>query len=95
LAGLSSGLGAATADAIFGLIATFSLTIVTDFLRDWHDFLMIGAGFLLVYLGIKALRHPPSYEGKLEDGVEMASACTDWLDAMSAPCCCCCTTPFL
>lgn len=68
LAGLFSGLGAATADAIFGLIATFSLTIVTDFLRDWHDFLMVGAGLLLLYLGIKALRHLPSYEGKLEEG---------------------------
>jgi threonine/homoserine/homoserine lactone efflux protein len=59
LAGLFSGLGAATADGIFGLIATFSLSWVTDFLQRWHDQLILAASMLLVFLGIKAMRQPP------------------------------------
>lgn len=53
IAGLVSGLGAAVADAFYGLLAVFGLTIISDFLLcclPWFEFL--GAVFLLV-LGIK------------------------------------------
>ena len=45
--GLVTGLGAATADAIYGFIAAFGLTLISDFLVDqslW--FRMIGGLFL-------------------------------------------------
>jgi threonine/homoserine/homoserine lactone efflux protein len=55
LAGLVSGLGAATADAVFGVIAAFGLTIVSDLLLNWQDWLRAaGAGFLLC-VGARAL----------------------------------------
>ena len=48
LAGFISGIGAATADAIFGIIAGFGLTFVSDLLLDYQEWLRIGgAGFLL------------------------------------------------
>ena len=37
LAGFMSGLGAATADAVFGIIAGFGLTLVSDLLLDYQD----------------------------------------------------------
>ncbi|MGE5269434.1 MAG: LysE family translocator, partial [Thiohalocapsa sp.] len=59
LAGFVSGLGAASADAVFGIIAGFGLTFVSDILLGFQDWLrLIGAGFLL-YIGISALRADP------------------------------------
>jgi threonine/homoserine/homoserine lactone efflux protein len=59
--GLVSGLGAASADAIYGLIAAFGLTIVTNFLLDDRTSLwlrLIGGAFL-VYLGVTTFRTRP------------------------------------
>jgi len=61
--GLVSGLGAATADAIYGTIAAAGLTLVADFLVRQQLWLgLLGGGFL-VYLGIKTLRTPPQPDG--------------------------------
>ena len=60
--GLVSGLGAATADAIYGTIAAAGLTLVADFLVRQQVWLgLLGGGFL-VYLGIKTLRTAPQRE---------------------------------
>lgn len=59
LAGFVSGLGASTADAIFGIIAAFGLTFVAHLLLDYKDWLRVaGAGFLF-YIGIRTLRADP------------------------------------
>lgn len=59
LAGFLSGLGAATADAVFGIIAGFGLTVVSDLLLDYQDWLrLIGAGFLL-FIGAAAFAADP------------------------------------
>ena len=59
LAGLVSGLGAASADAVFGVIAGFGLTVVSDTLLDYQNWLrFVGAGFLL-YIGVAAFRADP------------------------------------
>jgi len=42
LAGFVSGLGAATADAVFGIIAGFGLTVVSDWLLDYQQWLRIA-----------------------------------------------------
>jgi len=59
LAGLVSGLGAASADAVFGIIAGFGLTVVSDVLLGYQDWLrLIGAAFLL-YIGVSAFAADP------------------------------------
>ncbi len=59
LAGFISGMGAATADAIFGIIAGFGLTFVSDWLLDHQEWLrIVGAGFLL-FIGISAFTADP------------------------------------
>lgn len=50
--GLLSGCGAATADGLYGMVAAFGLTIVSDFLARYSDWLRIGGGLFLCYLGI-------------------------------------------
>jgi len=59
LAGFLSGLGAASADTVFGIIAGFGLTVVSDWLFDYQNWLrIIGAAFLL-FIGISAFFHDP------------------------------------
>ncbi|MBN1992405.1 MAG: LysE family transporter [Anaerolineae bacterium] len=51
--GLVSGLGAATADAVYGSMAAFGLALLTDFLLAQTDFLRVVGGVFLGYLGLK------------------------------------------
>jgi threonine/homoserine/homoserine lactone efflux protein len=53
-AGFYSGMGAATADAIYGFIAAFGLTFISAFLIDHQFSLRLIGGGLLLYLGVKA-----------------------------------------
>jgi threonine/homoserine/homoserine lactone efflux protein len=53
--GLVSGLGAATADGIYGLIAGFGLTVISNFLIGQQFWLRLVGGLFLCYLGVKTL----------------------------------------
>jgi threonine/homoserine/homoserine lactone efflux protein len=52
--GLVTGLGAATADALYGFIAAFGLTFISNFLVDQSLWFRIIGGVFLCYLGIRA-----------------------------------------
>jgi len=54
-AGFFSGMGAATADAIYGFVAAFGLTLISGFLVGHNVFLRLVGGSLLCILGVKAL----------------------------------------
>jgi threonine/homoserine/homoserine lactone efflux protein len=56
LFGFLSGLGAASADTIFGIVAGFGLTVVSDLLLDFQSWLRAAGGLFLVYIGFSALR---------------------------------------
>ena len=59
IAGLICGLGAATADALYGALGAFALNGISAWLvrgRLWMT--LAGSGFLL-YLGLKIFRAPP------------------------------------
>ena len=58
-AGFFSGMGAATADAIYGFIAAFGLTFISAFLVDHQFLLRLVGGGLLLYLGVKAFMARP------------------------------------
>jgi threonine/homoserine/homoserine lactone efflux protein len=53
LSGLVSGLGVATADAVFGCIAGFGLTFISDFLISQQVWLRLIGGLFLCILGLK------------------------------------------
>ena len=52
--GLITGLGAASADAVYGCIAGFGLTWISQFLLAQKTWLQLGGGVFLAYLGLKA-----------------------------------------
>jgi threonine/homoserine/homoserine lactone efflux protein len=52
--GLATGMGAATADALYGFIAAFGLTFISNFLVDQSIWFRIIGGLFLCYLGIRA-----------------------------------------
>lgn len=58
--GFVSGLGAATADAIYGSIAAFGVVSVSDFLGSYGTTLRILGGAVLSLLGVRALLARPS-----------------------------------
>lgn len=62
LYGLVSGLGAASADAVFGFIAAFGVAFLTNLLLDAQNVLRLGGGAFLVYLGVLTLRARPASE---------------------------------
>lgn len=53
LSGLFSGLGAAFADTLYGMIAAFSLTLVSDFLTAQHFWIHLLGGCFLILLGAR------------------------------------------
>jgi len=58
--GLSTGLGAAVADGIFGAVAAFGLASIADLLIDHKNALRIAGGLVLLLLALRAwYRAPP------------------------------------
>jgi threonine/homoserine/homoserine lactone efflux protein len=60
LAGFLSGMGAATADMVYGAIAAFGLTIITNLLVENAFWLKLIGGLFLLYLGIKTFLEKPA-----------------------------------
>ena len=59
LYGLVSGLGIATADGVYGSIAAFGLTLITNFLINEQIWIRLIGGLFLMYLGIKTILSKP------------------------------------
>jgi threonine/homoserine/homoserine lactone efflux protein len=60
LAGFLSGIGAASADMLYGAVAAFGLTAVQDLLIGQSSWLRIVGGVFLLYLGIKTFCSKPA-----------------------------------
>lgn len=60
--GFMSGLGAATADGIYGIIAGLGLTVIIHFLTGISMWLQLIGGVFLLYLGVQMLRAKPAHE---------------------------------
>lgn len=59
-AGIISGLGAATADALYGLIAALGISSAAVFLVDHQIYLRLIGGMFLLYLGYKTFKSRPA-----------------------------------
>jgi threonine/homoserine/homoserine lactone efflux protein len=64
LAGLATGVGAATADAIYGCVAGFGLTAVSTWLVSFQTWLLLAGGLFLCGMGLATLRKNPPAQGK-------------------------------
>jgi threonine/homoserine/homoserine lactone efflux protein len=58
--GFLSGLGAATADACYGCVAGFGLTVISAFLVGQRVWIQLIGGIFLLALGLKTLRSAPA-----------------------------------
>jgi threonine/homoserine/homoserine lactone efflux protein len=62
LAGLVAGLGAASGDTVFGIMAAFGLTFIAQELLGYQGPLRVAGGCYLLYAGARALLRPPPDE---------------------------------
>jgi threonine/homoserine/homoserine lactone efflux protein len=60
LTGFVSGLGAASADAVYGVIAAFGLGMIADSLAGADFWIRLLGGLFLLYLGIDIWRSKPA-----------------------------------
>jgi threonine/homoserine/homoserine lactone efflux protein len=66
-AGLLSGLGIASADALYGAVAAFGLVAVTSVLVSHELWLRLVGGAALIYLGVRTLRARPAHAAASTD----------------------------
>jgi len=59
-AGFVSGLGATTADTMYGLIAAFGITAVSTYMITQANLLGLAGGLFLCYLGVKTFKSKPA-----------------------------------
>ena len=74
LSGLVSGLGAATADALYGCVAGFGLTFISSLLIGQQKWLRLFGGLFLCYLGIKTLLSKPAEQAAKAGGSGLLGA---------------------
>ena len=60
LTGFLSGMGAASADMFYGVVAAFGLTVVQELLIGQSTWLQVVGGVFLLYLGLKTFFSKPS-----------------------------------
>jgi threonine/homoserine/homoserine lactone efflux protein len=72
--GFLSGLGAATADALYGCVAGFGLTVISGFLVDQRFWIQLVGGIFLLALGIKTLRSAPAERAAAASGSGLAAS---------------------
>jgi len=74
LSGLVSGLGAATADALYGCVAGFGLTAISSLLVEHRVGLRWVGGLFLCYLGVRTLLGTPGENPAIASGRGLAGA---------------------
>jgi len=60
MSGLATGLGAATADGMYGAIAAFGLAVISNALVGQQFWFRLIGGVFLLYLGVRTLRSKPA-----------------------------------
>jgi threonine/homoserine/homoserine lactone efflux protein len=86
LAGLYSGFGVATADALAAVIAALGLTLVSEFLVNHQLLLRVAGGLALCYLGVMIYRTQPKTEPPVHNVNSLAAAyATTFLLTVSNP----------
>jgi threonine/homoserine/homoserine lactone efflux protein len=84
--GLVTGLGAATADAIYGLIAAFGLTFISNFLVAQSVWFRLFGGLFLFYLGLRALfRNPRQQSVSMANSTNFAAYGTTFFLTLTNP----------
>ena len=74
MVGFLAGLGAATADGLYGAIAGFGLTFLVDFIIGKQIWLRLIGGGLLCILGARTFLSKPAEQGACAEGSSLRNA---------------------
>ncbi|MEA5418650.1 LysE family transporter [Spirulina sp. CCNP1310] len=74
ISGLISGLGAATADGVYGCIAGFGLTLIADFLVNQKIIFGLIGSLFICYLGIKTFTEKPTAQKTVNPEANLINA---------------------
>jgi threonine/homoserine/homoserine lactone efflux protein len=74
LAGFVTGLGAATADALYGAVAALGLTAVSGTIVEHQNAVRLAGGVFLCYLGVRTATAPPASESGAGSARGLAAA---------------------
>lgn len=88
LFGFLSGLGAATADAIYGCIAGLGLTMISNFLVDQSEWFQFIGGLFLCYLGVRTIVSSSTKESESNariEGTRLGSYISSFLITLTNP----------
>ena len=78
LIGLLSGLGAASADGLYGVVVAFGLTAISSLLLNYDQLLQLIGGGFLCYLGLSMfLSKPPTIAAALPSDSDDSSTKSD------------------
>jgi threonine/homoserine/homoserine lactone efflux protein len=72
--GFLSGLGAATADAVYGMVAAFGLAYVSSILIGYQAWIRLVGGLFLCYLGLRTYFARPADGAVCAEGKGLAGA---------------------
>ena len=68
VSGLVSGLGAAVADAVYGAVAAFGATMISEFLISERSWMQRIGGVILIFMGLRLFLAKPVEEKQEVDG---------------------------
>lgn len=86
-AGFTAGLGAATADIFYGLVAAFGITVIIETLQEHRSAIELVGGSLLTLLGLVIIRTPASLDrdGQAADRGGLATYFSSFAIAIANP----------
>lgn len=87
LVGLVSGFGAATADGLYGMVAAFGLSAISDLLIEHTDYLQLVGGLFLCYLGLTTFFTKPATALTRSDSLHVPSVPNAKLTVISSYSC--------
>ncbi len=82
--GLASGFGAATADGLYGMVAAFGLSAVSDLLVKNTAYLQLAGGLFLCYLGLTTFLAKPVSAQTLDSMPPAAAASLPTISAYTS-----------
>jgi threonine/homoserine/homoserine lactone efflux protein len=83
--GLSAGLGAATADAIYATVAIFGLQFIATFVTGNQFWFRLVGGILLILLGLRFLLREPHLEAKKSWDAHLGAFGTAFMITLTNP----------
>ena len=82
LSGVLSGMGAAVADALYGAVAAFGATIISEFLITERQWLQRVGGVILILLGLRLIFWTKLGERRNRNGAQTASLLGDFVSTL-------------